>query len=219
MGLLQMFPSEYKETVTIIRRSAYERIGDEITVAEDVICILQQRADAAQRRDSVSVRSGVAVGQSEWTALLEKSNPAIAKGDFLIRPGVDVVDNQALSGTGPKDIIDDLSRYPEAPTLKVTPSSDAALESTSTPGTIVITYTDATGESQTTPLSFKNEAKTTAQTTRLPGGATITRIHTTGWGTGTFDITTQTEFRVEGVLAETKGIGEMQLQLKDVGVL
>ena len=214
-----MFPSEYKETVTIVRRSAYERIGEEITVAEDVICILQQRSDAAQRRDAVSVRSGVGIAQSEWTALLEKPYPAIAKGDFLIRPDVDVVDGQNLSGTGDKSIIDDLSRYPAAPTLKVTPSSDAELTDTTTPGTVEITYTDATGESQTTTLCFEDSTKTTAQTTSLPGGATITRIHTTGWSTGTFDITTQTEFRVEGILEETKGIGEMQLQLKDVGVL
>lgn len=116
MSLLQMFPSEYKKTVTIVRRSAYERTGEDITVAEDVICILQQRSDAAQRRDAVSVRSGVGIGQSEWTALLEKPNPDIAKGDFLKR-------------------------------------SDG------------------------------------------------------------------TELRVEGVLEEAKGIGEMQLQLKDVGVL
>ena len=83
MSLLQMFPSEYKETVTIVRRSAYEQTDTE-PVAEDVICILQQRSDAAQRRDAVSVRSGVGIAQSEWTALLEKPYPAIAKGDFLI---------------------------------------------------------------------------------------------------------------------------------------
>lgn len=219
MSLLQMFPSEYKETVTIVRRSAYERTGEDIRVAEDVICILQQRSDAAQRRDAVSVRSGVPVSQSGWTALLEKPNPAIAKGDFLIRPGVDVVVGQALSGSGDKTIANNLGSYAVAPTLKVTPSRDAELTDTSTPGAVEITYTDANGESETLPLLFKNEAKTTAQTKGLPGGATITQIRTTGWSTGTFDITTQTEFRVEGVLAETKDIGEVQLQLAEVGVL
>ena len=84
MSLLQMFPSEYKETVTIVRDDAYERSKRQ-TIAEDVICMLQQRADAAQRRDAVSVRSGVAIVQSEWTALLEKPNPGIKKSDFLVR--------------------------------------------------------------------------------------------------------------------------------------
>ena len=84
MSLTQMFPSEYKQTVTIVRESAYER-NERTTVAEDVVCMLVPRTDAAQRRDAVDVRSGVAIGQSEWTALLEKPNSRIEKGDFLVR--------------------------------------------------------------------------------------------------------------------------------------
>ena len=75
-------PPEHKERVTIVRRSAYERDG-ETTLAKDVVCMLAPEMDAAPRRDAVRVSAGVPVGQSEWTALLEKPNPDIAKGDFL----------------------------------------------------------------------------------------------------------------------------------------
>lgn len=52
-------------------------------IAEDVVCMLAPETDAGPRRDSVRVVSGVPIGQSEWTALLEKPNPDITKGDFL----------------------------------------------------------------------------------------------------------------------------------------
>ena len=84
MALTQRFPAKDKETVTILRRSSYQR-NDVETVAEGVVCILVPRTDAAQRRDAVDVRSGVALYQLEWTALLEKPNPDIARGDFLKR--------------------------------------------------------------------------------------------------------------------------------------
>ena len=103
---------------------------------------------------------------------------------------VDVIDGENLSGTGAKDIADDLGAYPDALTLTVTPSSAADLTAATTPGTIDIAYTDAAGETQSLSLSFENSAKTTAQTAVLPAGATITEVTATGWSAGTFDITT-----------------------------
>ena len=105
---------------------------------------------------------------------------------------VKVVDDQDLSGSGNanKTIADNLGVYPDELTLTVTPSSAAALTQSSTPGTIVVTYTDADGETQTITLSFEDSAKTTAQMAALPAGATITRVRATGWNAGKFDITT-----------------------------
>ena len=105
---------------------------------------------------------------------------------------VKVVDDQDLSGSGNanKAIADNLSAYPDELTLTVAPSSAAALTASTTPGTIVIQYTDAAGETQTIALSFEDSAKTTAQMAALPAGATITRVRATGWGAGKFDITT-----------------------------
>ena len=105
---------------------------------------------------------------------------------------VKVVDDQDLSGSGNanKTIADNLGAYPDELTLTVTPSSAAALTQSSTPGTIVVTYTDADGETQTITLSFEDSAKTTAQMAALPAGATITRVRSTGWNAGKFDITT-----------------------------
>ena len=78
---------------------------------------------------------------------------------------VKVVDDQDLSGSGNanKAITDNLGAYPDELTLTVTPSSAAALTASTTPGTIVVTYTDADGETQTITLSFEDSAKTTAQ--------------------------------------------------------
>lgn len=94
MSLIHNFPAEYKKTVNIVRRSAFYRDsaaaaakGAEVeeTIAEGIVCMLVPRTDAAQRRDAVDVRSGVPVYQLEWTALLEKPNPDIEQGDFLVR--------------------------------------------------------------------------------------------------------------------------------------
>lgn len=106
---------------------------------------------------------------------------------------VKVVDDQDLSGSGNanKAIADNLRAYPDELTLTVTPSSAATLTASTTPGTIVITYTDADGETQTITLSFEDSAKTTAQMAALPAGATITRVRSTGWSAGKFDITTE----------------------------
>ena len=106
---------------------------------------------------------------------------------------VKVVDDQDLSGSANanKAIADNLGAYPDELTLTVTPSSAATLTASSTPATIVITYTDANGETQSITLSFEDSAKTTAQMAALPAGATITRVRATGWGAGKFSITTE----------------------------
>lgn len=77
-------PNQHKETVTVIRRSATERLG-ETTVAEDIVCMLSPVTEGRVRQEAVRVASNVAIEQSNWTALLEKPNPSIGKGDFLKR--------------------------------------------------------------------------------------------------------------------------------------
>ena len=54
-------------------------------VAENVVCMLAPETDGRVRQDALRVASGVPVGQSDWSALLEKPNPDIVKGDFLKR--------------------------------------------------------------------------------------------------------------------------------------
>lgn len=88
-----------------------------------------------------------------------------------------------------KDVAEDLGFYDDALELEVAPSNTADLENASTPGTVVIEYIDTDGERQLITLSFPNASKTTAQRTTLPEGSTITRVQSTGWSAGTFDIT------------------------------
>ena len=103
---------------------------------------------------------------------------------------VKVIDAQKITDADAKTIAENLSAYREELTLTVTPDSDADLTSAATDGTIVITYTDAEGESQMITLTFADAAKTTAQMTKLPAGATVTEVESMGWDAGTFDITT-----------------------------
>ena len=103
---------------------------------------------------------------------------------------VKVIDAQKITDADAKTIAETLSAYREELTLTVAPDSDADLTSGSTDGTIVITYTDAEGESQMITLTFADAAKTTAQMTKLPAGATVTEVESMGWDAGTFDITT-----------------------------
>ena len=103
---------------------------------------------------------------------------------------VKVIDAQMIADADAKTIAETLSAYQEELTLTVAPDSDADLTSAATDGTIVITYTDADGVSQTITLTFADAAKTTAQMTKLPAGATVTEVESTGWDAGKFDITT-----------------------------
>ena len=103
---------------------------------------------------------------------------------------VKVIDAQKITDADAKTIAETLSAYREELTLTVAPDSDADLTSAATDGTIVITYLDADGASQTITLTFADAAKTTAQMTKLPAGATVTEVESMGWDAGTFDITT-----------------------------
>ena len=75
---------QHRETVTVVRRSAYES-DEETTVAEDVVCMVQPLLSSPVQRDALQLGSGVAVQQSEMLALLSKPNSLIEKGDFLVR--------------------------------------------------------------------------------------------------------------------------------------
>lgn len=112
---------------------------------------------------------------------------AVNKKD-LADETIKVVNDQNLSGGGDKTVANDLSDYTQALTLTVTPNNAADLSNSSTPGTIVITYTDTGGQTRTFTLSFPNADKTKAQMRALPAGATVTRVQTTGFKAGKFDI-------------------------------
>ena len=103
---------------------------------------------------------------------------------------VKVIDAQKITDADAKTIAENLSAYREELTLTVAPDSDADLTNASTDGTIVITYLDAEGESQTIMLTFADASKTTAQMTKFPAGAAVTEVESTGWDAGKFDITT-----------------------------
>lgn len=78
-------PPQHKETATIVRKLADENYAEE-TIAENVVCMIAPPRDSVnQRRNALRVSGGVPITQSDWTALLEKPNPDIAKGDFLKR--------------------------------------------------------------------------------------------------------------------------------------
>ena len=71
-------PPQLKEKVTVVRQDAFER-SNEMTIAEDVVCLI------APESDLIRLASGVAVGGTGWAALLEKPNPDITGGDILRR--------------------------------------------------------------------------------------------------------------------------------------
>ena len=54
-------PPQHKETVSVVRRSAYES-NEEMLIAENVVCMLTPRADNMHRRDAVNLVSGVPIG-------------------------------------------------------------------------------------------------------------------------------------------------------------
>ena len=76
-------PPAHRETVSIVRKSAFES-AEETTVAEDVVCMIQPVSSNLVERDATRLREGVPIQQSERVALLSKPNPDIAKGDFLV---------------------------------------------------------------------------------------------------------------------------------------
>ena len=135
---------------------------------------------------SVAVPDKTLVPAQTDVSAIVAANYFSAKTDVTVK----VVDAQMLTGAGAKTIAENLSAYPEELTLTVTPNNAAALTEASADGTIVITYTDAEGESQTITLTFADASKTTAQMTKLPAGATVAEVESTGWNAGTFDITT-----------------------------
>ena len=77
-------PAPTQGNGVVVRKSAYEN-GEETTVAEDVVCMIQPLTSGIVQRDATELRAGVAIQQSERIALLSKPNPDIAKGDFLVR--------------------------------------------------------------------------------------------------------------------------------------
>lgn len=71
-------PPQLKETVTVVRKSAFES-GIETIIAADVICLIVPNTDI------VKVIDGVGISNIEWTALLETPNTDICEGDVIRR--------------------------------------------------------------------------------------------------------------------------------------
>ena len=76
-------PPQHKETVTVVRKSAYEN-GEETTVAEDVVCMIQPlTSSTVPERDALRLNWG-----REWRSTIRtdrvaiKTEPAIQKRRF-----------------------------------------------------------------------------------------------------------------------------------------
>ena len=82
MGVRFRIPLQQKETVSVVRRSAYQDDG-EVSVATGIVCMLNPETDGRVRQDATQLREGVPIGQGDWSGILEKPNPAIEKGDVL----------------------------------------------------------------------------------------------------------------------------------------
>lgn len=147
----------------------------------------QTRSLPANSQLTSITRTGFSAGTFNLTTTVRRFDD-----DFFAATGdvtVTAVDGQNLAGTGAKTVIETLGGYTTEETLTVTPDASAALTTSSVDGTINIAYRDANGDAQTITLTFSSSNVTTAQTTTLPAGATITGVTTTGFSAGTFDIT------------------------------
>ena len=71
-------PTQLKEKISIVRKSAFERAA-ETTIATDVICMIIPRTDIVQ------VVDGAGISDVEWAALLETPHDDITAGDFVRR--------------------------------------------------------------------------------------------------------------------------------------
>ncbi len=71
-------PTQLKEKITIVRKSAFER-QQETHIATDVVCMI------VPRTDTVQVVDGAGISDVEWTALLEVPNTDILAGDVIRR--------------------------------------------------------------------------------------------------------------------------------------
>ena len=71
-------PTQLKEKITVVRKSAFER-QQETHIATDVVCMIVPRTDVVQ------VVDGAGISDVEWVALLEIPNPDIVAGDVIRR--------------------------------------------------------------------------------------------------------------------------------------
>ena len=71
-------PPQLKETITVVRKSAFEQ-NSEAIIAADVSCLIVPKTDI------VRVIDGVGMSDVEWVALLETPNTDICDGDVLRR--------------------------------------------------------------------------------------------------------------------------------------
>ena len=101
-------PPHLKETVTVVRQSAFDR-EEEVPVASAVTCMIMPE------RDLIRLDSGVPVQFSGWEALLEKPNPDIAEGDILKRADKSELQVHRIRALGAVMILelkDDAQRVP-----------------------------------------------------------------------------------------------------------
>ena len=133
---------------------------------------------------------GVIVGSDRKGSFLNLErgyNICVPRGDKPAASSVNVVNAGTLSSTSALTIADDLNNYLDAVILTLTPAS-AALVSSGTPGTVVITGRDGDGDTQTETVSFATGALTAAQDTETKFRK-VTSVTTTGFNAGTVTIT------------------------------
>ena len=71
-------PTQLKENITVVRKSAFER-QEETHIATDVVCMIVPRTDV------VRVVDGAGISDVDWVALLEVPNADILAGDVVRR--------------------------------------------------------------------------------------------------------------------------------------
>ena len=169
-------------------------------------------AGAGEKPGGVIKGSG---GKGRVSILVRGYNIKVPRGDSTTDAAVTVVNDQNLKDTdGSLTIANNLEEGEDPGKLTVTPTSAAALVSTSTPATVTIQGTNADGEEIEEVLSFANTAKTTAQTTTA-AFQTVTAVLVTGWNAGKVSIATEKVETIEpgyGVVGDTKTVGTTTLK-------
>ena len=96
-------PTQLKEKITVVRKSAFER-QQETHIATDVVCMIVPRTDV------VKVIDGTGISDVEWTALLEEPNPDIIAGDVIRRANgteLQIMRVRAIGSVGQLELKDD----------------------------------------------------------------------------------------------------------------
>ena len=76
-------PPQHKETVTVVRKSAYEN-GEETTVAEDVVCMIQPLTSGIVQRDAQRNSGSGESNRQKGSRCYQNRTRILQKRDFLV---------------------------------------------------------------------------------------------------------------------------------------